>query len=120
MKRPLLPRHITSPLSGRQPICLKVAYQLYKLYEESGDVAKRDYYKNMIIRDYPDSDYAMIIQDPSYYLKLGEERNREKTLYRRHSGINGNEHARVMQISNEVIRMPRMQIYCLNFYFSEH
>ncbi len=90
---------------GDSLYALKVAYQLYKLYEESGDVAKRDYYKNMIIRDYPDSDYAMIIQDPSYYIKLGEERNREKTLYRQaFLAFNGNEHARVMQISNEVIR----------------
>jgi TolA-binding protein len=41
-------------------------YQLYRLYQAMKDMPKSDYYKNLLLEKYPDSDYAMIIKNPNY------------------------------------------------------
>lgn len=60
---------------------LQVYYQLYKNYEEVPDITKSEYYKNLIVKEYPDSDYAKIIIDPNYNLVLEARRNAAKHLY---------------------------------------
>jgi len=60
---------------------LQVYYQLYKNYEEVPDLQKSDYYKNKIVTEFPDSDYAKIISDPNYNLVLEAQRNAAKHLY---------------------------------------
>ena len=42
---------------------------------------KAEYYKSMIINDYPDSDYAKIILDPEYNKVLEMKRNAAENLY---------------------------------------
>lgn len=41
-------------------------YQLYRTFLAMNDVTKADYYKNILLRDYPDSEYAKIIKNPGY------------------------------------------------------
>ena len=41
-------------------------YQLYRTYLTMNDLTKSDYYKNILLRDYPDSEYAKIINNPGY------------------------------------------------------
>lgn len=60
---------------------LQVYYQLYKNYESVPDPEKADYYKNLIVQDFPDSDYAKIIVDPNYNLVLEAQRNAASQLY---------------------------------------
>jgi len=60
---------------------LMVYYQLYKNYEEVPDKDKALYYQNMIVKDYPESDYAKIIVDPNYNLVLEAQKNAAKNLY---------------------------------------
>lgn len=60
---------------------LQVYYQLYKNYEAVPDQEKADYYKNLIVQDFPDSDYAKIIVDPNYNLVLEAQRNAASQLY---------------------------------------
>lgn len=40
-------------------------YQLYRTYLAMGNQPKSDYYKNIILNDYPDTQYAQIIRDPN-------------------------------------------------------
>ncbi len=49
---------------------------LYTLYQKSGN-SKAETYKNTILTQYAETDYAKLIQDPNYYQKLAA---REKTL----------------------------------------
>ena len=63
------------------PNKLKVYYQLYRLYLDIGNSEKSDYYKNLIVNDFPDSDYAMIILDPDYYKKMQASESALTTLY---------------------------------------
>lgn len=63
------------------PNILKVYYQLYRLNLRMGNSAQADHYKNLIISDYPDSDYAMIIQNPDFYKNMEAKETELTALY---------------------------------------
>lgn len=44
-------------------------YALYKIGQARGDKTNEEKYKNLILTNYPDTDYARIILDPDFYLK---------------------------------------------------
>jgi tetratricopeptide (TPR) repeat protein len=50
-------------------------YYLYKIYEEKENVSKADYYKNLLITKFPNSDYSRILTDPNYYKTLDSLKN---------------------------------------------
>jgi tetratricopeptide (TPR) repeat protein len=56
-------------------------YYLYKIYVETGPPTEAEFYKNLIITKYPDSDYAKVLEDPEYYSKLAAEQNKVNILY---------------------------------------
>ncbi|HPX34030.1 MAG TPA: tetratricopeptide repeat protein [Bacteroidales bacterium] len=60
---------------------LMVFYQLYKNWEEADDRNKADYYKNLIIRDFPETDYAKILLDPNYNLVVQARLDAASNLY---------------------------------------
>lgn len=45
---------------------LPSAFQLFKIYENKGEATK---YKNYILENYPNSDYANYLKDPDYFIK---------------------------------------------------
>lgn len=56
-------------------------YSLYKVYEQEGNQNQADIYKNMIIRNYPDSKYAKVLLDPNYFKQFEKEEQEKKTFY---------------------------------------
>lgn len=46
---------------------LPAYYNLYRTYLSMKDTAKADVYKNILLNDYPDSEYAKLILNPNYY-----------------------------------------------------
>ena len=57
-------------------------YQLYKTYgDELHNSTKSDYYKNILLTKYPDSDYAMMIKDPNYVANSKVAKNEAASLY---------------------------------------
>lgn len=60
---------------------LPAFYQLYKLYEKQGNTPSANYYKNMILRGFPDSDYANLIQDEDYYLEIAKRSKMSQKEY---------------------------------------
>ncbi len=73
-------------LLKRYPNCeysLPAIYMLYVLYNNSKD-SKADEYKNILLTKYPETDYAKLVQDPTYYQKLAE---REKQLENRYNEV---------------------------------
>ena len=53
-------------------LVLPSKYNLYKIYNEIGNASRRDYYKNDITANYPDSRYAEIINNPDAALATDE------------------------------------------------
>ena len=49
-----------------------VYYSLYRLYSDL-DPVKSDYYKNIIVKNYPETPFSKIIEDPDYFKKLDDK-----------------------------------------------
>jgi len=56
-------------------------YYLYKINLQIGQADQAEFYKNLIISQYPDSDYAKVLSDPEYYAKIVAEKNKAAKLY---------------------------------------
>ena len=56
-------------------------YYLYKMYHERKENDKAEYYKNLILDKYPDSNQAKIIVDPEYFIKEQEKGQEASNLY---------------------------------------
>lgn len=60
---------------------LETYYHLHGLYADMEDPERAGFYKNLIIENFPESDYAKILTDPEYYKKLEAEKNIVRNLY---------------------------------------
>jgi tetratricopeptide (TPR) repeat protein len=56
-------------------------YQLYRLYLAMKDPQKSDYYKNLLLDKYPDSDYAMIIKNPNFMAEKAAKKSDLELFY---------------------------------------
>ncbi len=63
------------------PKQLKVYYQLYRIYLKLGNAELAEYYKNLIVNDFPESDYAKIILDPDYYKTMAAKESELSAMY---------------------------------------
>lgn len=60
---------------------LESYYNLYKIFEKENDIEKMDYYKDLIVSNYPESNFAKVILNPDYFKKLAENKNEAQQLY---------------------------------------
>lgn len=60
---------------------LAAYYALYRINQKEGKEQEAETYKNVILNQFPDSDYAKVIQDPEYFAKLSSEKNAAGKLY---------------------------------------
>ncbi len=61
---------------------IKTYYQFYVLYDNIGNDAKRDFYKNLICTKYPESDYCNVINNPNYKKITDENKDIAANLYK--------------------------------------
>ncbi|QQL50077.1 type IX secretion system periplasmic lipoprotein PorW/SprE [Mucilaginibacter ginkgonis] len=57
-----------------------IYYNLYRLYSNI-DIAKSDYYKNLLLKNYPETTFAKIILDPEYSRKMNDIDAEFNTVY---------------------------------------
>lgn len=62
-------------------LSIQIYFQLYLLYKDEGNQEKSDYYKNLIISNYPESDYAKLLLNPDYFKELEKKHNFLSDLY---------------------------------------
>ncbi len=60
---------------------LNLYYQLYRLYLAVKNTERSDYYKNKILKEHPDSEYAKIILNPDYQKALLASKNEIQKFY---------------------------------------
>lgn len=56
-------------------------YQLYRIYLAMNNQPKSDFYKNKLLTDYPDSEYAKIIKNPDAAKDMAASRNVVEKFY---------------------------------------
>lgn len=59
----------------------QVLYILYRLMEQNGKTSQANVYKNRILTDYPESEYALIIRNPNLKKQQEENEQAAKKIY---------------------------------------
>ncbi|MBR1766754.1 MAG: hypothetical protein IJ745_06940 [Bacteroidales bacterium] len=52
------------------PEILQAFYMLYRIYDRQGNTPRSNYYRDMVLMGFPDSDFANLIRDNEYYKEL--------------------------------------------------
>lgn len=60
---------------------LQTYYGLYRIYLQQKNTSKADYYKNKILTDFPDSEFAMLIQNPEYAQEMNAKKGEVEIYY---------------------------------------
>jgi tetratricopeptide (TPR) repeat protein len=60
---------------------LKSYYMLYRSYLADKNQPKADYYKNKILEEYPDSEFALLIKNPAYAQELSTQKSEAEEFY---------------------------------------
>ena len=92
-------------LLRRFPTCkyqLQSYYQLYRTYAVLGNSTKSDYYKNIILNEHSDTEYAEIIRNPNYAIEKANKKSNLDIFYEEtyRKYLNG-EYASVITRKNE-------------------
>jgi len=56
-------------------------YELYILYGDLDNQPKSDYYRNLILNQFPETDYAKLLVNPDYYKEIQEKASQASKLY---------------------------------------
>ena len=56
-------------------------YQLYRIFESVKNKAQADYYKNKLLNEYPNSEYAQIIKNPKYISDKAAQKGEVELFY---------------------------------------
>jgi len=81
-------------------------YALYKIYLSKVNNSEADFYSNLIISNFPESNYAKVILDPDYFIKLSNQQNEASILYEKTFKAFGREqYYRVINYANEAIEL---------------
>lgn len=62
---------------------LAAYYSLYRLHGTEDHTTEEDFYKNKILSEYPETDYAKLIRDPEYFKKENQSNQDVVILYER-------------------------------------
>ena len=71
-------------LNRRYPVniyLLSSLFELYDLYELMGDKQKSDYYRNLIISQFPNSNYAQYLVNPNFFVEMQAHLDSLNRLY---------------------------------------
>lgn len=86
------------------PYELEAWYALYKIFKENGEKDESNYYRSLIVSNYPDSDYAKVISDPDYFNKLNEGKVKALAAYEKtYKAFTREQYFRVISYANSSI-----------------
>ena len=62
-------------------LVVPIYFQLYETYAYLKNTERSDYYKNLILTQYPNTNYARIIQNPDYYKEVALKQKESEDFY---------------------------------------
>ena len=60
---------------------LQSYYQLYRMYADLGNESRSNYYKDLILVNHPESEYAKVIRNPNYLKEMRSDKQRVSAFY---------------------------------------
>lgn len=60
---------------------LNTYYSLYRIHLQEKNIPRADYYKNKILNEFPDSEFAMLIKNPDYAQELNAQKSEVEDYY---------------------------------------
>lgn len=60
---------------------LNTYYTLYRIYLDAKNTPKADYYKDKILNEFPDSEFAALIKNPAYAQELNAQKSEVESFY---------------------------------------
>ncbi len=79
-------------------------YALYKIYTAEDITDDANFYRNLIVSNYPESNYAKVILDPDYFIKLSQQKNEVAKLYEKtYKAFGREQYYRVINYSDEAM-----------------
>ncbi len=79
-------------------------YALYKIYTGYGNSEEANFYKGLIVSNYPESNYAKVLLDPDYFIKLSQQLNEAAKLYEKtFKAFNREQYYRVITYSDQAV-----------------
>ncbi len=92
---------------------LDVYYKLYNLYKQIDNTNKADYYKDLIIINFPDSRYAKMLQDPNFLDKIASTEEIASNLYQKALlAYNSGDYEQSLKLANEgIVKYPESEAY---------
>jgi len=60
---------------------IQTYYELYTLYNGLKNSSKAEYYRSMILTNYPETDYARLLVNPGYYKEISSRKSASSKLY---------------------------------------
>lgn len=83
---------------------LNTYYSLYRIYQDAKNQPKADYYKDKILSEFPDSDFALLIRNPSSAEEKNAQKSEVETFYNQvYLSYQGNNYAKSLLESREGI-----------------
>lgn len=92
-------------------------YQLYLIYQSKGNSAEATVYKNKILTNYPDSEYAKMLKDPNYHLNSTKESQKEEKEYEAiYNQFKSGNYSQVIEVCNTKISDKNNPLICKYLY----
>lgn len=81
-------------------------FELYDLHNKMNNQEKSDYYKNLIVNQYPDSKYAKYLLNPNYFIELEAKADSVNRLYQKaFFEFKNGQYAQAGQITDQIMTM---------------
>lgn len=85
---------------------LSAYFDLYDLYELMGDKVKANYYRNLIITDYPKSKFAQFLQNPNFFVEMAAKTDSINRIYQNiFRNYKGGNYQNVLSLSGQIKSM---------------
>jgi tetratricopeptide (TPR) repeat protein len=81
------------------------AYLTYDCYKKLQNVEKAEYYRNLILSSYPESEYAKVLSDTNYWSKVQSQKNVAEVYYEKtYQAFKEEQCQKVLQMSDSALK----------------
>jgi outer membrane protein assembly factor BamD (BamD/ComL family) len=81
-------------------------FELYDLYTKMNNQEKADYYKNLIVTNFPDSKYAKYLLNPNYFIELEAKADSINRMYQKaFLEFKNGQYSKAGQITDQIVTM---------------